>query len=217
MIKQEKTKTAPRERIFLAAVQLFAQHGFAGTGLRELAAQADVNLAMINYFFGSKKGLLKEILDDFFSGYIALAQKELSGTGNLHDKLTRFITHAVRYFDSQQNSLLVAITELPHDDPDIIDHKGGWARQMAIILEKEVCPALNKTREQNIPATCIGPMLTSLMASRFLFAPVMTHLRETSNNPMDIQTYTDLILSFFLHGIEAGTIQSPQKRSGTIL
>ncbi len=217
MTKKEETNTTPKERIFQVAVQLFARHGFAGTGLRELAAQADVNLAMINYFFGSKKGLLKEILDKFFEGYIAIAQKELSGPESLHDKLTFFITHAVRYFDAEQDSLLVAITELPHDDQDIIDHKGGWAKQMATILEKEVCPILNKTRERKIPATCIGPMLTSLMASRFLFAPVMAHVRGNSENPVDMQSYTELILSIFLQGVETGTTQSPQKRSGTLL
>lgn len=217
MTKKEETKTAPKERIYQAAIQLFAQHGFAGTGLRELAAKADVNLAMINYFFGSKKGLLKEILDDFFSGYIAIAKKELVGTVSLHDKLTRFITHSVRYFDSHQESLLVAIAELPHDDQDITDHKGGWAKQMATILEQEVCQELNKIRGQDIPATYFGPMLTSLMASRFLFAPVMAHVRGSSESPVDIQSYTELILSIFLQGIETGNIQSLQKRSGTIL
>ena len=55
-------KLVLKERIFRSAVYLFARHGFAGTGLRELAARAEVNLAMINYFYGSQKGLLKEIL-----------------------------------------------------------------------------------------------------------------------------------------------------------
>ncbi len=71
-MNNESPKPAPRDRIFQTAVRLFAKHGFAGTGMRELANKADVNLAMINYFYGSKKGLLKEILDDFFVGYIAL-------------------------------------------------------------------------------------------------------------------------------------------------
>ena len=132
-------ETAPRKRILQSAIRLFARHGFAGTGLRELASEADVNLAMINYFYGSKKDLLKKILDDFFSGYIDIARKELTANKPLHDKLAAFISHTVHYFDTQQDSLLVAITELPHDDQDIIEHKGSWARQMAAIIEQEVC------------------------------------------------------------------------------
>ena len=41
-------ETVPREHIFQTAIQLFAQHGFAGTGLWELANQADVNLEQSN-------------------------------------------------------------------------------------------------------------------------------------------------------------------------
>jgi len=209
-INNQEQDTAPRERILQTAIKLFAKHGFAGTGLRELATEADVNLAMINYFYGSKKDLLKKILDDFFSGYIAIAQTELTANSTLHNKLAAFINHAVRYFDAQQNSLLVAITELPHDDQDIIEHKGSWARQMAAILEQEVCGQLNRETGLNIPATCIGPMLTSLMASRFLFAPVMDHVRDKAENPVDIKAYTEMILSIFLQGIEKQNSNSPQ-------
>ncbi len=52
-------KLAPKERIFCFAVYLFARHGFAGTGLRELAARAEVNLAMINYFIAPKRAYSK--------------------------------------------------------------------------------------------------------------------------------------------------------------
>ena len=207
------SKSAPRDRIFQTAVKLFARHGYAGTGLRELASKADVNLAMINYFYGSKKGLLKEILDDFFAGYIVIAQKELEGSGTLYQKLSGFIGHAVRYFDARQNSLLVFITELPLDDQDIIEHKGAWARQMAAILEKEVCLPLNKETGLDIPVTFIGPMLTSLMASRFLFTPVMDHVRGSSRNPVDIETYTKMILSIFFQGLEKRNESSPHSET----
>ncbi len=199
--KKQLEKLTPKERIIQSAVYLFARQGFDGTGLRELAARAEVNLAMINYFFGSKKGLLKEILDNFFEGYLAIARKELAGTDNLHTKLTRFINSSVRYFDSGQNALLVMITELPHDDPDIIEHKATWARQMAEVLEREICQPLKELTGHDIPATCIGPMLTSLMASRFLFAPVLTRVKGESGNPVDIHAYTEMITSLFLQGI----------------
>jgi hypothetical protein len=79
---------------------------------------------------------------------------------------------------------------------------------MAEVLEKQVCQPLNKKTGQNIPATCIGPMLTSLMASRFLFTPVMEHVRGTRENPVDIETYTRMILSIFLQGLEKENINS---------
>jgi AcrR family transcriptional regulator len=196
-------KLSSKERIHKAAVYLFARQGFAGTGLRELAARADVNLAMINYFFASKKSLLKEILDGFFEEYLRIARKELVGEASLHTKLFRFIDSAVRYFESDQNLLLVTITELPHDDPEIIEHKANWARKMAQILDKEVCEPLAVETGKKIPATCIGPMLTSLMASRFLFAPMLERVKGDTENPVSIDSYIEMLVAVFLQGLLA--------------
>ena len=45
-----------------AASELFAAHGFHGTKMRDIAAQAGVNLASANYHFGSKESLYLEVL-----------------------------------------------------------------------------------------------------------------------------------------------------------
>lgn len=50
-----------QERILDAAESLFAEHGFAATGLRMVTGQAGVNLAAVNYHFGGKEGLLREV------------------------------------------------------------------------------------------------------------------------------------------------------------
>ena len=50
-----------KDRILGAAEELFAQHGFAGTSLRQVTSQADVNIAAVNYHFGSKENLVNEV------------------------------------------------------------------------------------------------------------------------------------------------------------
>ena len=50
-----------KERILGAAEELFAQHGFAGTSLRQVTSRADVNIAAVNYHFGSKENLINEV------------------------------------------------------------------------------------------------------------------------------------------------------------
>jgi len=42
-----------------AAEQLFAEKGFAGTSVRDIAEVANVNLAMISYYFGSKEKMME--------------------------------------------------------------------------------------------------------------------------------------------------------------
>lgn len=50
-----------RTRILLAAEILFIEHGFEATTLRQITAQAGVNLAAVNYHFGSKETLIMEV------------------------------------------------------------------------------------------------------------------------------------------------------------
>ena len=50
-----------RSRILDAAESLFMEHGFDGTSMRLITAQAGVNLAAINYHFGSKEALIQEV------------------------------------------------------------------------------------------------------------------------------------------------------------
>jgi AcrR family transcriptional regulator len=50
-----------RERILDAAEALFAEHGFANTSLRAITAKAGVNLAAVNYHFGSKEALIQQV------------------------------------------------------------------------------------------------------------------------------------------------------------
>jgi AcrR family transcriptional regulator len=49
------------DRILGAAEELFAQFGFAGTSLRQVTSRADVNIAAVNYHFGSKENLVNEV------------------------------------------------------------------------------------------------------------------------------------------------------------
>jgi AcrR family transcriptional regulator len=50
-----------KDRILAAAEELFARAGVARTSLRAITALARVNLAAVNYHFGSKEGLVEEV------------------------------------------------------------------------------------------------------------------------------------------------------------
>jgi AcrR family transcriptional regulator len=52
-----------KDRILDAAERLFAEHGFAATSLRTITAEAGVNLAAVNYHFGSKGALMLAIFE----------------------------------------------------------------------------------------------------------------------------------------------------------
>jgi AcrR family transcriptional regulator len=53
-------------RIRRAALREFCAHGFSGARVDRIARVARVNIRMIYYFFGSKKGLLDAVLSEIF-------------------------------------------------------------------------------------------------------------------------------------------------------
>jgi AcrR family transcriptional regulator len=65
-----KTTAAPaaedlqtRDRIMHIAEKLFADHGYNGVSLRSIMAEAGVNMAAVHYYFRSKEGLLKAVIE----------------------------------------------------------------------------------------------------------------------------------------------------------
>lgn len=56
----EKSET--HDRILDAAESLFGEQGFVSTSVRDIAARADTSPGSINYYFGSKKGLIRAVI-----------------------------------------------------------------------------------------------------------------------------------------------------------
>lgn len=70
-----------REQILTTAARLFATHGFDGTGVRRIAKEAGVNIAMVNYYFGGKTGILREIFTQFFDTFRTRMAEEFEKEG----------------------------------------------------------------------------------------------------------------------------------------
>ncbi|MFD1256816.1 TetR/AcrR family transcriptional regulator [Mucilaginibacter terrae] len=70
----EKEKTDKKDHIMDVAERVFAEHGFDGASTRLISGEAGVNMAMLNYYFGSKEGLLVAIFERRTSNFRSLIQ-----------------------------------------------------------------------------------------------------------------------------------------------
>ncbi|MCJ0824750.1 TetR family transcriptional regulator [Luteimonas sp. 50] len=89
-----------KDRILGAAEELFAQHGFAGTSLRQVTTRADVNIAAVNYHFGSKENLVNEVfrrrMDEMSGRRLAQLKAALQQhPGELEPVLAAFVEPAL--------------------------------------------------------------------------------------------------------------------------
>ncbi|MDL2262436.1 TetR/AcrR family transcriptional regulator [Bacteroidales bacterium OttesenSCG-928-I21] len=56
-----------RDKILTASKELFMKNGYNGTSVRDIATASGTNVAMVNYYFGSKEKLFGEVFEDIFN------------------------------------------------------------------------------------------------------------------------------------------------------
>ena len=96
-----KPEHITRTRILDAAEELFMQHGFEATSMRQLTARAAVNLAAVNYHFGSKDALIEAVfrrrLDPMNAARLAgLAKLEASASLSPEAIIRAFVGPSLR-------------------------------------------------------------------------------------------------------------------------
>ncbi|MGB6535118.1 MAG: CerR family C-terminal domain-containing protein [Xanthobacteraceae bacterium] len=87
-----------RERIMKAAERLFAERGYDGTSIRAIVVRARVNQAAINYHFGGKDGLYRDVLRAAFRGLTAdqLSHADEAAAMSREEALAAFIRRQLR-------------------------------------------------------------------------------------------------------------------------
>ena len=85
-----------RGRILDAAEALFVDHGLEATSMRMITATAGVNLAAVNYHFGSKENLIQEV---FRRRLGELNQRRLAALDRVEGALDRGLRCPVRFDD----------------------------------------------------------------------------------------------------------------------
>lgn len=92
-----------KEKILQIARVLFADHGFEGTSIRDIAKAAEVNVASVNYHFSSKENLFLEIIA---SGYRECSDEMRTYINKNNPSLEDALIHLFRHFMSRSHDLV---------------------------------------------------------------------------------------------------------------
>lgn len=99
-------------QIIDAAEKLIADNGFSGTSVRDIATAANVNLAMISYYFGSKEKLLAAIFA-YRIGATTIQLESLIASKNLNpfEKIDKIIAHYTDKFRKNTSFFKIMLSE----------------------------------------------------------------------------------------------------------
>ena len=164
-----------KSKIFETAIRLFAVKGFNATGMRELAREAGVNLAMINYFYGTKLDLLESILDDFFTGLYKVMAENLTGDDPPEVKIRRHVKAVAGYVGQKSDQALIVISQAPLDDPKTTGLKAERAIKLIELMQNLVLDDLGKQLGLELPVHILGPAVISMIISHYVILPVLNN------------------------------------------
>lgn len=101
-----------KKKIIDVARIIFSENGFEGTSIRELAKQAEVNVAAINYHFGSKEQLFFFIIQDAITNLTLslklIYENHLIKKTNAED----FFIEVYRYFHKNSSDIVSTMKAL---------------------------------------------------------------------------------------------------------
>lgn len=117
--------TDKQEHIIDVAEKLFAHNGFNGTSVRDIAQQADVNVAMISYYFGSKEKLLAAVFTKKAVGIQMqieeiLSNEMLSSIDKVYKLIDTYIARILRHPNFHKIMVREQLAERDHEIANLI-------------------------------------------------------------------------------------------------
>jgi AcrR family transcriptional regulator len=118
-----------KERILYAAQEVFAEHGFSTPSLRDVTAAAGVNVAAVNYHFGSKEVLLRSVIGSVFAPINSMQRHHLDTllqqkeTPSVEELLAAFLFPIFDLFGDDRGRVLARLVgQIMADQNDTIRH-----------------------------------------------------------------------------------------------
>jgi AcrR family transcriptional regulator len=78
-------------QIFLTAARLFAEKGYNGVSMREISEQSNVSKPTIYYYFGSKEGIFRELLETGMKYGVDFSRKIAESEFPAKEKLVKIL------------------------------------------------------------------------------------------------------------------------------
>lgn len=101
------------EKIRKAARILFTRKGYAATRTRDIAEEAGINLALLNYYFRSKEKLFAEIMLEKVQQLFGVLVPVLNeASTSLEDKIGRIVTHYTRMISENPDLPIFVLNEI---------------------------------------------------------------------------------------------------------
>ena len=207
-----------KQRLFDAAVSLFARKGYAAVGVREIAKAANVNLSTVSYYYGGKAGLLRAIINEANTRCAQMLAQAGHETTPAEEHVRNMAHAMVRFFRENTELGLVGFdTFPPPDDPDTVALRLKWTEENGAQMNglyRKLGLDVSDPVQMGVVVHSLPMTVMTFFESIFAVEQSGAHDRIVRPYQLDdafFEHYAEHLAELFLYGVTAMTRMSRER------
>lgn len=170
----KKKFTEKQIHILDVAEKLIAKKGFEGTSVRDISAAAEINVAMISYYFGSKEKMMSYLYQyrvqktrESFAGF---AETIKEGKPEMQAKeLIKFVVNQLFTYSYFHGFVTQELRHTEHLKEELMDFYSTFTMKIDEVIKKGVASGvfLNTPKPEDILTLIIGSSLFAIRNRNF--------------------------------------------------
>ncbi|MCR9253825.1 MAG: TetR/AcrR family transcriptional regulator [bacterium] len=175
-----KAEITTEEKIKVAAAKVFTKKGYAATKTRDIAEEANINIASLHYYYRSKEKLFQIVIGEALGTFSQIMDDIFCSELPLHEKIKEFVIQYIDFFSANPYLPIFIVSE-SQNNPDKIN-KILKNDQTIMNLRKELELLHEMKVIRQIQPAQFFLNLISLTAFPFLAKPLISKKMDLSDN-----------------------------------
>ena len=175
------------QKIRIAAKMIFMRYGFEGCSTRDIAKEADVNVAMVNYYFRSKNELFKAIFLDTTAEFMEIMFDVFNRPIALKSKFRMFIEKEYEFMTKYPQVPMFILSELSRSKDETLGMECVFEQIQALPFYTECIQAQESGEMRKVEMSSLMMLLLSNCHHPFLSKPMLMALKGMSSEDFDQQ------------------------------
>jgi AcrR family transcriptional regulator len=174
--KQTRVEINPstEEKIKAAARIIFHKKGFSGTRTRDIAEEANINLALLNYYFRSKEKLFQLIMMEDVKFFLESVSINFNDAKTSFDeKIDRIVSGYIDMLIKQPHIPIFVLSELRSNPDRFITNVGVKEMMMNSVFLKQFLEVAQSGKIKVINPIHLIMNLISMTVFPFVASPVL--------------------------------------------
>lgn len=173
------------ERVKAAATKVFLEKGFDGTTTRDIAKEAGLNSALVNYYFRSKEKLFSAVFTDMLALFFQGMRDIINQPIGLREKIAAIVENDFRLFKENGNLSIFIINEIQRNSGLFVDAIVSQSIINQSLLKQQLQEGIEAGQVRSIDIRSLLMLMISNVQFLFQSRVMMTKMHQMTDEEYD--------------------------------